>query len=155
MSCRNLKSPTCILSKKWNKHIPCFFDFSLALISHLILLINKHEAPLLPHTYMQSSFFYCDIFLTTRLWINIHNHQYPSKLQRHLFTYCERDLFSSWCLAVKRTALNASYWTCIYFHIRRLVLFMCRHMSPAVQIPHLSPLCLFIFKKKIVTINKH
>lgn len=117
---------------------------------HLIFLINKHEAHLLPHSYMRSSFFYCDIFLTTKLWINIHNHQYPSELQKHIFTDCESGWFSSWCLAVTHThtAPNASSWTWIYFHICRLVLFMFRHMSPAVQIPHLSPLCFLILKKK-------
>ncbi len=95
MSCRSLNSPTRILSKKRNKHIPCSFDFALALISHLIFLINKHEAHLLPHSYMQSSFFYCDIVLTTKLWINIHNHQYPSELQKHISTDCESGWFSS------------------------------------------------------------
>lgn len=149
MSCRNLKSPASVLFKKWNKDIPCFFDFSLALISHLIFLINKHEAALLPHSYMQLSFFYCYIFLTSRLWINIHNRQYPSELQKHLFTHCESGWFSSQCLAMKHTALNVSYWTWFYFHICRLVLFMFRHMSPAVKIPHPIPLCLLIFKKDV------
>lgn len=102
MSCRNLKSPTCILFKKRNKHIPCSFDSSQALISHLIFLINKHEALLLLHSYMQSTLFlYCDIFLTTRPWINIHNHQYPSELKKHLPTDCERGWFSRRSLAMK------------------------------------------------------
>lgn len=145
MSCRNLKSSTSVLFRKWNKHIPCFFDFSLAFMSHLIFLINKHEAALLPHSYMQSSFFYCDIFLTSRLWINIHNRQYPSEHQKHIFTDCESGWFWSWCMAME----HVSYWTWIYFHICRSVLFILRHMSPPVRIPHPAPLCLFIFKKYI------
>lgn len=147
VSCRSLNYPTSRLFKKWNKHILCFFDFSLVLFSHLILPINKHEALLLPHSYMQSLLFYCDIFLTTRFKINIHNHQNSSNVQQYR---------SYWLLKKTKTlagyerhsVLSAPSWTWIYFHTCRLVPFMFGHISPAVRVSHLIPLSLLAIKKR-------
>lgn len=133
--------------KKWNKHIPFFFDFALALISHLIFLINKHEAYPLQYSYVQCSFFYCDTFLTTRFGSIFIIANISESWNIFFLPDCECSWFPSWYLAIKRISLNESYWCSIYFHICRLVLFMFGQMSPAVQIPHLSPLCLLVFKK--------
>lgn len=105
VSCRSLNYPTSRLFKKWNKHILCFFDFSLVLFSHLILPINKHEALLLPHSYMQSLLFYCDIFLTTRFKINIHNHQNSSNVQQHRSYWLLKKTQKHW-LVMKDTAFS-------------------------------------------------